>query len=479
MSTTAAAGAKREALGWLDDPIVHYGRSVTQAHSVPRREIEDIQLAALNLRFEQRREQIAMLRKLADAQGITGFADLNDVLPLLFEHTMYKSYPTMLLSKQRFDRLTEWLAKLSTADLSGVDTSRCQSIDDWLAALQEQSPLDVTHSSGTSGTMSFVPRSKADYRFAAWNMRMHMLQRFGAPPSAFALHDKIHVVFPGFRRGNAASARFGYYYKELIAQGDDAFFHTAYDGSISADVMWLAGKLRAAAAKGDISRIDVPENLLARRPELERMQAEMAGQQIRFIQTVVRELRGKRVFATGQSHVYLEVARAGLERGERAEFAPGSAFGSGGGGKGIVLPDDWKNTVAGFFGVPEILMFYGMSEINTYLMTCEQGRHHIAPWLIVYLLNPETSVPLPRSGVQTGRAAFFDVSMQGLWGGLISGDKVTVDWDTQCACGRTTAHLSSRIERYSELQGGGDKINCAGSRAAHGEAMDYLVSLNA
>ena len=66
-----------------------------------------------------------------------------------------------------------------------------------------------------------------------------------------------------------------------------------------------------------------------------------------------------------------------------------------------------------------------------------------------------------------------------LAGSFGEGDKVTVDWDTQCACGRTTAHLSSRIERYSELQGGGDKINCAGSRAAHGEAMDYLVSLNA
>ena len=72
------------------------------------------------------------------------------------------------------------------------------------------------------------------------------------------------------------------------------------------------------------------------------------------------------------------------------------------------------DTVAGFFGLSEILMFYGMSEINTYLMTCKQGRHHIPPWLIVYLLNPETSAPLPRSGVQTGRAAFFDVSMQGL-----------------------------------------------------------------
>jgi hypothetical protein len=59
------------------------------------------------------------------------------------------------------------------------------------------------------------------------------------------------------------------------------------------------------------------------------------------------------------------------------------------------------------------------------------------------------------------------------WGGFISGDEVTADW-SPCQCGRTTPHLEGRIERYSEKQGGDDKITCAASDEAHGAALEML-----
>ena len=80
----------------------------------------------------------------------------------------------------------------------------------------------------------------------------------------------------------------------------------------------------------------------------------------------------------------------------------------------------------------------------------------------------------PRQGVQAGRAAFFDLAINGVWGGLITGDKVEIDW-SECPCGRTTAHLSGDISRFSVEQGGTDKITCTATPEAHEEALDFLT----
>src|SRR5262249_12474525 len=95
----------------------------------------------------------------------------------------------------------------------------------------------------------------------------------------------------------------------------------------------------------------------------------------------------------------------------------------------------------------------------------------------VYQLDVETGRPLPRAGVQTGRAAFFDLTQDGTWGGIVTGDQIKVDWDTPCPCGRTTVAIDKTIQRLSELRGGTDKITCAAVPAAQAEAMDYLTSI--
>ena len=51
---------------------------------------------------------------------------------------------------------------------------------------------------------------------------------------------------------------------------------------------------------------------------------------------------------------------------------------------------------------------YGMSEISAFHWACPEGRYHVQPWVIPFLLDPGTSQPLPQEGRQTGRAAFYD-----------------------------------------------------------------------
>ena len=69
-----------------------------------------------------------MLTRLADKQNITELNAIDDVLPLLFEHTVYKSYPDFLLETGEYGKLTRWLDRLTPYDLSKVDCHGCTSI---------------------------------------------------------------------------------------------------------------------------------------------------------------------------------------------------------------------------------------------------------------------------------------------------------------------------------------------------------------
>jgi hypothetical protein len=179
---------------FMYDPPAFFDRSYTKQHSIARDRMEELQLAALALRFNQGLEQVAMVSKLAGRQGITRVSEFDDVVPLLFEHTMYKSYPLSLLERQQFDKLTSWVSKLTPLDLSAVDASECDSIDSWLAVLADKAELQITYTSGTSGTMSFLPVSRHDHRVRARVKRQAYLQTFGEPPSAVALDEPVHLI---------------------------------------------------------------------------------------------------------------------------------------------------------------------------------------------------------------------------------------------------------------------------------------------
>jgi hypothetical protein len=83
---------------------------------------------------------------------------------------------------------------------------------------------------------------------------------------------------------------------------------------------------------------------------------------------------------------------------------------------------------------------------------------------------------MPRSGAVTGQFACYDLLADTHWGGFITGDEATMEWDAVCSCGRTTPYLQGAIRRLSERRndGGEEKINCAATPQAYGEALDFL-----
>src|ERR1700724_4732128 len=186
---------------FMDDPISFFGQSYTRMHSIPRGELEELQRQALGIRFRQHYQSIEMLRKLADRLGVSELNEFNDVVPLLFSHTAFKSYPAALVDRKRFDLMTKWLDKLTSYDLSHVDTNGCDSIAEWIDRLDQHTPLEVITSSGTTGTLSIIPKDKrgADEGMQIW--KICLFHTFGEDPTQHQLHPSVDVIWPNFASG--------------------------------------------------------------------------------------------------------------------------------------------------------------------------------------------------------------------------------------------------------------------------------------
>jgi hypothetical protein len=122
------------------------------------------QLEAINQRFQDRVDRIKLLRNRAEEGGISAVASMEDLVPLLFAHTAYKSYPESWLMEGKWDRLGKWLDTVSTNRVPKLDTSGVKGLDDWLALLESHEHY-VSCSSGTTGKCAMMNATKADLDF--------------------------------------------------------------------------------------------------------------------------------------------------------------------------------------------------------------------------------------------------------------------------------------------------------------------------
>jgi hypothetical protein len=460
---------------FMDDPIAFFGASLTQMHSIPRAELEDFQRRAMAIRFRQHRQSIEIVRKLAERLGITELEEFNDVVPLFFSHTAFKSYPAALIDNKRFDLMTKWLDKLTSHDLSAVDTVGCNTIDEWIDRLDEQTPLEVITSSGTTGTLSLIPKDKHGAREGMVLWKISLFQTFGTEPTDAELNPAVDVIWPNYAKGKLGHLRIANMIKMGFTAGDETRFHALYPDAIDTDLMFLASKMRAAASRGELDRLVIDPALAARKDEFIAMQTRQPRDLDAFFTTIAEKLRGKRVFMIGSYNIMYDVAKAGLDRGVKNVFAKDSTILTGGGLKGVTLPDDYMDVIREFLGVERIQEGYGFSEQSAFHWACSEGRYHVQPWVIPFVLDPDTSEPLPRAGRQTGRAAVYDVLLKAHWGGVISGDEVTIDWGLHCSCGQTSVAFEHDIIRYSEKQGvDDDRITCAATHEVHNEAVEFM-----
>ena len=134
--------------------------------------------------------------------------------------------------------------------------------------------------------------------------------------------------------------------------------------------------------------------------------------------------------------------------------------------RSLKLPDDFQEQLDAFFGGSRAGRCYGMSEMSWLYPACKAKRYHVHPFAVALILDQPGVKLQPREGVVEGRFAFMDPTTEYRWGGMISGDKVKVDFGP-CPCGRKGMTVLTPINRYTDLTGDADVIQCAGTIDAY------------
>lgn len=449
--------------------------SSEELFSMEKGELEAFQLKALQRRFGELLPQLKSVRTQAQIANITQINALEDVVPLLFSDSVYKGYPVSLVEKAQFGRLTQWLGGYTTIDLSAADVSHCEGVDSWIDTLDAQTPLRIVHTSGTSGKLSFFPRSTIEI-FSYFRNYVKVHEGFRAPGIRLGHpgDERLPWVSPVPRRGRQMRHRCFPLMEEYVVPSPDQLYTLDYE--VSADLVSLSGRIRIAQAKGDMSKIALSEAqrvaLLQYMADLEKRPADATT----FYDAVLEKLAGRRIVAGGYANLLQEISLSGLAKGMRNIFGDGSIGQTGGGNKEGALRPDWLDLVKEFTGIQSWARNYGMSEMVTIMPMGDEGWYHVPPHLIPFLLDPTTGAVLPREGVVTGRLAFYDLLAQTNWGGIISGDKVTIDWDTPSPSGRKGPRVRADITRYSAEVTGEDKITCAATIDQTDDALKALLA---
>src|ERR1700677_664082 len=244
------------------------GLTPNELWSIPSADIQGLQLAGLRERFDQRVTRIPALGRLASEQKIGRISQLDDAAPLLFRHNVYKSYPLSFLEKSDFTRLTRWLDGLTAFDLSQLDPSKCESIDEGIQFLDLNTEIRVIHSSGTSGKLSFLPRSEGEFAQLHLKWQHHFFEGFGEEGEHVVEGiEGLPVITPSYRFGALGQQRMIEHIAKYWHRGHAVPVIALHPTRMSADALSLGGRLLADEAKGELGQLQLSPKLLARRDE--------------------------------------------------------------------------------------------------------------------------------------------------------------------------------------------------------------------
>ncbi|AIT82083.1 hypothetical protein [Novosphingobium pentaromativorans] len=428
-------------------------REMPDVFDIPEEVLRPLHIAATQEALDAQRPHIPVLDKRARDMGIDRVRSLDDVVPLLFAHSNYKSYPASFLAQGRWKALLQWLAMVSTPDYSDVDVEGIADIDDLLQRLWAAGYC-VTTSSGTGGKLSMVPKSTGDMnRLKDFILHFREMERPLPPERQF------HFFCFGPVLGTYTATSINAFTIEGFARPDSTYV-LIEEPMRNVAIMRMA-EMRRRMADGTATPDEIAQMEAQAAAQSEQMKERFASMADKFL-----ELRHERVWLSAMTAQLWDLMLLARERGiERAELGPGSVITGGGGRKHLNLPDDFQEQLNDFYGTRGPAG-YGMSEMSWLYPACGAGRYHVHPFAAALILDERGERLLAREGVVEGRFAFMDPTTDYRWGGLISGDKVTADFGS-CPCGRKGMTILDPIRRYADINADGDKIECAGTIDAY------------
>jgi hypothetical protein len=426
-----------------------------KAYDMPVQELLPLQLQAAQELFAERVNQIPLVKKRAEDADITGIRKLEDLVPLLFAHTVYKSYPQSFVDNNRWDRMLQWLQTLSVSDVSNVNIEGVENVDDWLERLWAAGHC-VLATSGSSGKCSFLNHTQGDKA-----AKQHHFKYSTCWPHARSEPNRP-VFWLGPINGYNSAIESAQISRANWARPGD--FH-----ALSEEPLLISEVSRAAAMRKKMTEGSATPQEIAAFEADAAAKAKQGVDDMYRLADAILDRRHEPVLLTGLWAQHMMLLQRAKERGiPDGDFHPQAIVQAGGGIKGIPLPPDYKEQIARFYGNVIRPGSYGMTELAQVMPRCEAGRYHRAPALIWLVTNEVGDRLLTReqdadaNGQATGRFAFLDLVYEGRWGGLITGDKVTIDFNDKCPCGRHGPTLLDNITRFAQT-GQDDHIGCAGT----------------
>jgi hypothetical protein len=425
------------------------------AFRLPPDSLQESRLVALNERLNVDRPRIAALDRLALESGVTQIANLADVIPLLFSHTTYKSYPESLVRNRSWDALAGWMDLFSSRpDAKKVDFTGVETIDEWIARAGHNGHF-VYASSGTTGKCSLMNQSREDLDFIRKLRIQNMTWATGAVPT-----QSRPMFFPTPPQPSHQVGRVFEMYATAFGRPND--IHWLTETPLLVDDINRAGAVRRSLSEGTA----VPSQL-ADQQSAKRANKEQVDNAFRKMAQLIQERSDEPVMICGTWGQHWRLSQELVESGA-SRLHRDSVISTGGGLKGLVVPEDYMERIERQYGVDRRHWYrqYGCTEINSHMVGCTAGRFHVPPWVVPIILdkNGERLAPLSGSTLE-GRMAFFDFGVRGRWGGVITGDKVRMHLDP-CPCGLASASIST-VERYANLAEGEEKLSCAGTMEAY------------
>jgi hypothetical protein len=422
--------------------------------------LRELQLEALRERFAEQVARIPVLARRAKGVGITEIATLDDAVPLLFAHTNYKSYPEAFIDNGQWKHMSLWLQTMSSCSTANIDVEGVEDVDGWIGRAKDAGHF-VFSSSGTSGKNSFLNEGHAE-RERAKEACLHAFNI--ATPGYQPARDRhvFSVMAPtGVHKMTYAC---NYLYDAWAKPGG---MHRLIEAPMRAMDTMRPHQIRRLLAAGRIG----PAEIEAYEKEMEAKSNANAARFETWLDEMV-ELRHEPLYvATMWAQAWTIVERLRARGIKDGDFHPDTILSVGGGTKGAKVPADYRDQIKRFFGLEEgrLSNSYGMVEISGFCGLIQPHNVYAAPpWLIPLVLNKEGDRllnPANGKGLIEGRMAFFDLNAEARWGGIISGDKVTVEFGSGLDDVKTPIVRS--IARYADLEEGEGKLTCAGSIDAY------------
>jgi hypothetical protein len=428
----------------------------------PPENLRELQLEAARERFRERRGQIKVLDQRARDRGVDEPSSFQELVPLLFSDATYKSYPESFVENGKWRHLTLWLQTLSTQAMPDMDFSRVNDMDEWIEELRRNGQ-HVVSSSGTSGKNSFIPRSIKDREMQPRLMTQGLRWAVTAFRENFGKKYPMFLLMP--KMGSyTATDQVTLFAQQHGIPGDIHFISNMPQSAVEmSEMMRLNRALAAGTAK--------PSEIEAFKAKSAARQAVIQKDFADFLEELIAR-RDEPVLISGMMAMLYRVVEAAKAKGlPDGCFHPDTVITVGGGKKGQALPPDFIEQCERFFNLTPYNFNdgYGMGEMSGFCPDLPVGKGWaMPPWMIPLIIEKSGETLLNPSdgrGMVEGRFAFLDLLVDGRWGGLVTGDRLVVDFSP--AEDGIAVPVVRDLVRYKDLPEGDDKATCAGTIDAY------------